>query len=256
MTTKACNVCGRVLALAHFHKDRTRSDGLRCTCKDCVRSYHSTPERRAGNALLARQTKARRKVSLEGKLCSHCGGSFQPRIKTQRFCAYRCQQLSANVRERPNQKLRVKKLRENRQCIVCTERLDVLSTIVRCPPCNDKARVRARMWYRELRQKVIALYGGKCTCCGEAEIDFLALDHVNNDGSKQRKNIGTGSSTYRFVLKNRPTDIQILCHNCNCAKAFYGVCPHERLRLNEAGGLRIRDVGPRRFACEAINGQA
>lgn len=67
-------------------------------------------------------------------------------------------------------------------------------------------------------QKVV-----RCACCGESELKFLAVDHVNNDGYLHRK-----KSLYHTV-KNEgfPRDkYQILCHNCNMAKAFYGVCPH------------------------------
>ena len=37
----------------------------------------------------------------------------------------------------------------------------------------------------KLRALVIEHYGDRCSCCGESEIKFLAIDHINNDGAEQ-----------------------------------------------------------------------
>lgn len=70
----------------------------------------------------------------------------------------------------------------------------------------------------------------KCACCGENEINFMALDHINNDGAKHRKEMNNGkggSQIYQWIINNNyPTGFQVLCHNCNLAKGFYGECPH------------------------------
>jgi hypothetical protein len=70
-------------------------------------------------------------------------------------------------------------------------------------------------------------------CCSEATFEFLALDHIAGGGNAHRREIGTGpgdgASFARWVVKNNyPDSIQLLCHNCNSAKAFYGQCPHQR----------------------------
>lgn len=80
--------------------------------------------------------------------------------------------------------------------------------------------------YARKRLEVIARYGGRCKCCGETESAFLTLDHVNNDGSQHRKVVRPGSLVTWIIRKGFPKTIQILCFNCNCAKGFYGVCPH------------------------------
>lgn len=78
------------------------------------------------------------------------------------------------------------------------------------------------------RKRVIAEYGGKCVCCGESDWRFLSLDHVDNDGAKHRSEVGN-SRIYKWVEDNGfPKNIQILCYNCNMAKAFYGKCPHQK----------------------------
>jgi hypothetical protein len=86
---------------------------------------------------------------------------------------------------------------------------------------NNGKRMR-----QALRLEVLNFYGGKCACCGEAEICFLAIDHINGGGNKHRKEIG-GSKIYFWLKANNfPSGFQVLCHNCNLAKGFYGICPH------------------------------
>jgi len=91
--------------------------------------------------------------------------------------------------------------------------------------------------HKKNREKVrfgcLTAYGGnppKCACCGESHIHFLCIDHINNDGAEQRRNglPRAGVGLYQYLKKNNyPSGFQILCHNCNCAKGFYGICPHK-----------------------------
>jgi len=80
--------------------------------------------------------------------------------------------------------------------------------------------------------EALAVYGdGKCVCCGESHEEFLAIDHIDGGGGKQRRESGRsgGSSTYQWLKsKGWPEGYQVLCHNCNLSKGFYGYCPHEK----------------------------
>ncbi len=88
---------------------------------------------------------------------------------------------------------------------------------------------------REARQAVLAGYGSKCACCGEATAAFLALDHVNNDGREDREKWRTNHRIYiQAIRAGFPPRFQLLCHNCNMAKALVGECPHESERRAEA----------------------
>lgn len=87
--------------------------------------------------------------------------------------------------------------------------------------------------YREknarLKKLVYDHYGNKCNCCGETRKTMLRIDHVNNDGYKDRA--GRGSATNRLYAKiiklGFPDDYQILCMNCNFSKKRNGgVCEH------------------------------
>lgn len=90
----------------------------------------------------------------------------------------------------------------------------------------------ARAWHHRLRLQCLLHYSRgtlKCACCGEGMVDFLTIDHVNNDGCKHRKTIGGASNICAWLKRNGfPNGFQVLCFNCNSAKGAYGVCPHQR----------------------------
>jgi ribosomal protein L32 len=103
---------------------------------------------------------------------------------------------------------------------------------------SPKRKVWFRAWqkarHQELRSIVFNHYGSVCACCGERDDRFLTIDHVDNNGSKDHRNHGksghriTGGGWYRRIIKlGFPTDLQLLCWNCNHGKEFYGECPHK-----------------------------
>jgi len=80
------------------------------------------------------------------------------------------------------------------------------------------------------RRAAFKAYGGACACCGESRHEFLSIDHIAGGGNKHRKDLGlrAGWPFYRWLrLNNWPKDFQVLCFNCNCARGFFGYCPHE-----------------------------
>ncbi len=92
-------------------------------------------------------------------------------------------------------------------------------------------RITARRTHsNKLRDAALFRYGGQpptCACCGESNKEFLSLDHVKNDGNLHRKTF-TGSIYQWMKNNNYPNGFQVLCHNCNFAKAWYTECPHKR----------------------------
>lgn len=100
------------------------------------------------------------------------------------------------------------------------------------------ANEQSKRHRERLRLRVIAAYGGACACCGEDGPAFLAIDHIHNDGRQDRKERGLiGTTMYRWLEKNGyPRDrYQLLCHNCNMTKGFYGNCPHSDFNYYKAG---------------------
>lgn len=87
----------------------------------------------------------------------------------------------------------------------------------------------------KLRQKarVLFKYGGKCVCCGESEISFLTIDHINGGGEIHRRS-GMSKESFAWLERNGfPDGFQILCWNCNCGRQINGgVCPHQASKDN------------------------
>lgn len=81
---------------------------------------------------------------------------------------------------------------------------------------------------KKAREKVFLHYGSRCVCCNETKIEFLTIDHINGGGRQHRKKIGVTIDNW-LVANDFPRGFQILCFNCNQAKAIYGECPHKYL---------------------------
>ena len=102
-------------------------------------------------------------------------------------------------------------------------------------PKKYKEQKRRSHW--NIKVKTLKHYGGenpKCACCGEKEIKFLTIDHINNNGAKHRKELKkSGYNFYYWLKRNKyPSEYQVLCFNCNIAKGLYGKCPHNKKILN------------------------
>ena len=100
---------------------------------------------------------------------------------------------------------------------------------------RERNRETIRQWHKdkrlEMKKKIIKYYGGKCACCGESRIEFLAIDHIGGGGKKHRKKIGAGNLLYWIIRNNYPKGFRILCHNCNMSFGLYGyspACPNKK----------------------------
>ena len=77
-----------------------------------------------------------------------------------------------------------------------------------------------------------------CNCCGvNSHIEFLTIDHIAGrqemDSEDKLKKLNytpklSGTALVIWIIKNNfPKGFQILCHNCNQTKGYYGKCPLE-----------------------------
>ena len=113
----------------------------------------------------------------------------------------------------------------------------------RIKQCMEYARLPERKLARkearkQLKKECFTAYNrGRppvCVCCGEAMLNFLTLDHIFNDGFKDRKREGktTGILQYEKLKRQgypNKERFQVLCYNCNCGKGTNGgVCPHKQ----------------------------
>ncbi len=111
---------------------------------------------------------------------------------------------------------------------------------------KEKEKILHKKWYQEhkdeqieyekkkhfnLKIEVIEHYGGRCACCGETNIKYLTIDHINGDGAEHRRKINSkaGSKFYKWLKDNNyPEGFRVLCFNCNCGKKNYSICPHNK----------------------------
>ena len=145
------------------------------------------------------------------------------------------------------------KSKTNQMCWGCKSK-KVPEGHTHCSACRKKNRAyyhqngdryRQESKDRHYKDKLAAfeVYGGAvCRCCGETELEFLSIDHINGDGAVHRKEMSknSNSSPHAYCghhlhtwlrLNNYPSGFQVLCMNCNFAKGHFGECPHQRKAL-------------------------
>lgn len=96
-----------------------------------------------------------------------------------------------------------------------------------CSNCNNLLGKKRAMY---ARKTVINHYSNGmnvCICCGENNYKFLTIDHMNNNGTQHKHEIG--NTIYNWLIKNNfPEGFQVLCMNCNWGRYQNGgICPHK-----------------------------
>ena len=141
---------------------------------------------------------------------------------------------------------RHEKLIPYRDCRDCGKKLDD-TRVTRCSACLIVNKVSAGLYRKKthatrlaygrqiregVKDEVFRAYGGWiCKCCGITEHEFLSLDHIHGGGNAQRKanRLQNGYTFYCWLKKNNfPPGYQVLCMNCNFAKRYTMVCPHQK----------------------------
>lgn len=164
------------------------------------------------------KNKIRREKLIAQGLCTLCGKNI-PR-KNLLTC------ISCAEKRKITQKKAHQKRQQDGKCIYCNN--EPTTGMKTCELC----RVEHKEMDLLIKNKVYAAYGGyKCACCGETEISFLSIDHVNNNGNKERGRLysDSGGSFYRYLKRNNyPIGYQVLCMNCQWGKRMNnGICPHK-----------------------------
>ena len=152
---------------------------------------------------------------------------FSPNVRTASGLDVYCKPCNA-------ERSRLKRVRYAAAgfCCDCGRPRRATGTQRYCVGCARRHAAKNTLRNKDDRLQAVLHYGGgapQCACCGEAQIAFLTLDHIFNDGSRQRRELNLeGSAAYfRWLKKNGyPTGLQVLCHNCNSAKRVVGECSH------------------------------
>lgn len=88
----------------------------------------------------------------------------------------------------------------------------------------------AAQWHARrvrLKQELVAGYGGRCTCCGESEIAFLTVEHVNGGGRAHHARRHSTGIYLDVINAGFPAEFTVLCMNCNFARRGNKSCPHQ-----------------------------
>lgn len=71
----------------------------------------------------------------------------------------------------------------------------------------------------------------RCECCGELQYEFLAIDHIYNNGYNHRQSGELkrySNDIINYLISNDfPEGYQILCHNCNQIKYIDTIIPKD-----------------------------
>lgn len=92
-------------------------------------------------------------------------------------------------------------------------------------------KAKKKRYYAKVKKDILQHYckgNIACNCCGESKEQFLTLDHIEPFSLTKAGPRG-GRTLYQWLRKrNYPEGFQVLCYNCNMARAKYdGVCPHK-----------------------------
>ena len=76
---------------------------------------------------------------------------------------------------------------------------------------SRKAKVKEKL-------AIFLMYGNKCQICGFSDMRALSLDHKNNNGNCERRELGIRGTYRRAKSQYLPDEYQILCMNCQFIK--------------------------------------
>jgi hypothetical protein len=115
---------------------------------------------------------------------------------------------------------------------------------------------------RKVKLQILEHYGSKCNCCGEININFLTIHHINGRHDKTKKeDKHSGFVLWNWLrLNNYPKGFQLLCYNCNCSMKHHmkQYCPvhHPELYLfskaQNTHYFRFQQIGFQRRRQEVI----
>lgn len=194
--SKTCPRCNHIYPHSSdfFYRNRRKPSGLDGYCKTCSLSR-----------------KAERK---KNGICRDCSAPIEHGYAN----CERCRQAGSGRSGK-----RMLLLAQTGECLSCKGATGRLHS--RCEQCAERIRQYHTAKRRRLLEEILTYYGKLCACCGESELMFLTIDHINNDGASQRRM--NGHRDYSRIRKTWPSDLQILCYNCNMGKARNGGrCPH------------------------------
>ncbi len=124
----------------------------------------------------------------------------------------------------------IEKDRERSRAFYIAHRERLIEASTRWYKANTRRRADTTRKHKQaIKAETLTIYGGgmaACVGCGEARLDCLSLDHIQNNGKEDRKKAGRGSGVSFYLwLKSRDypdrDQLQTLCYNCQWLKELY-----------------------------------
>lgn len=151
------------------------------------------------------------------KNCSICGsnenGFYKDKSKPSGF-RNECKECSKK-KDKEKRKKNQNKYKQRSKDRYVANRQKIIERVKKY--YNESGKEKERERVRNRAKEIISMLGGECKKCGRK--DNLSLDHINNDGAKDRSK-GSKDSLIRKLLKDpeKRKQFQVLCFNCNQKK--------------------------------------
>ena len=248
---KGCPRCKQTKPRSEFGKNVRLADGLDFYCRQCVREINRERRQKYRETVEPRTSGTKRCTRCKQVLdvgCYHVDRGRSDGL-----------QPTCNDCFREWQKERSRRNKESYRTATGEKRCSKCKVV---KPANDftidksvegglrsSCKVCDTATHQKLRTEVLSHYVGgapACACCRETTLEFLSIDHVNGGGRKHREELKQRSIYAWLKKEGYPEGYQVLCHNCNQAKGFYGECPHEQQRReqSEAAATESQELAP------------
>ena len=172
------------------------------------------------------------------KTCLKCDKKYTPTSSKQKFC-HNCgitnrKEINKKYKQRPDVKIKIKETKKKYYQRPEIREKQIFNSKEFYKKNKERIkrnmRINGKKKYKMLKEEFFKIYGKTCSCCGEDNILFLTLDHINGDGGKERKIYDTRAIYKNAVKEKDRTKYQTLCFNCNQGKYINGgICPHKKL---------------------------
>lgn len=87
---------------------------------------------------------------------------------------------------------------------------------------REKIILCSKKYRDNLKYLVFEHYGQFCSLCGEKQVGFLCVDHIEGRQKWGHDRTMTGTKMYRWLKNNNfPSGFRILCFNCNMKLAYH-----------------------------------
>lgn len=81
-----------------------------------------------------------------------------------------------------------------------------------------KQNLKTRTFRANCRIRILQMYGGKCSTCGEPDGTVLQLDHIHGGGTQHRREVHSPGVIRDALLAENSSKYQLLCANCHVRK--------------------------------------